>query len=39
MNLVVATLLKKSAIRNRSVALEADAAHLYADVYTSLGYL
>jgi cation diffusion facilitator family transporter len=37
MNLVVATLLKKSAIRNRSVALEADAAHLYADVYTSLG--
>jgi cation diffusion facilitator family transporter len=37
MNLVVATLLKKSAIRNRSVALEADAAHLYADVYTSVG--
>src|SRR4030042_1674591 len=37
MNMVVATLLKKSAIRNRSVALEADAAHLYADVYTSLG--
>jgi cation diffusion facilitator family transporter len=37
MNMVVATLLKKSAIRNRSVALEADAAHLYADVYTSAG--
>jgi cation diffusion facilitator family transporter len=37
MNWVVATLLKKSAIRNRSVALEADAAHLYADVYTSSG--
>src|SRR5512136_155480 len=37
MNMAVATLLKKSAIRNRSVALEADAAHLYADVYTSLG--
>ena len=36
-NLLVATLLKKSAIRNRSVALEADAAHLYADVYTSVG--
>jgi cation diffusion facilitator family transporter len=37
MNLVVAKLLKRSAIRNRSVALEADAAHLYADVYTSAG--
>lgn len=37
LNLVVATLLKKSAIENRSVALEADAAHLYADVYTSVG--
>ena len=37
MNLVVAGLLKKSAIQNRSVALEADAAHLYADVYTSAG--
>lgn len=36
-NLGVATLLKRSAIRNRSVALEADAAHLYADVYTSAG--
>ncbi len=36
-NLVVATLLKRCAIRNRSVALEADAAHLYTDVYTSLG--
>jgi cation diffusion facilitator family transporter len=37
MNLVVAKILKKSAVRNRSVALEADAAHLYADVYTSAG--
>jgi divalent metal cation (Fe/Co/Zn/Cd) transporter len=37
LNMVVARLLKKSAIRNRSVALEADAAHLYADVYTSVG--
>ena len=37
MNLVVARLLRRSAIRNRSVALEADAAHLYADVYTSIG--
>jgi len=37
MNLVVAALLKKSAIQSRSVALEADAAHLYADVYTSAG--
>jgi len=36
-NLGVAALLKRSAIRNRSVALEADAAHLYADVYTSAG--
>jgi cation diffusion facilitator family transporter len=37
MNLVVAKLLRRSAIQNRSVALEADAAHLYADVYTSIG--
>ena len=37
MNLFVARLLRRSAIRNRSVALEADAAHLYADVYTSIG--
>ena len=37
MNLVVAALLNKSAVQNRSVALEADAAHLYADVYTSAG--
>ena len=37
MNLAVATALKRSAIRSRSVALEADAAHLYADVYTSAG--
>lgn len=36
-NLGVATLLKRSALRNRSVALEADATHLYTDVYTSLG--
>jgi len=36
-NLGVATLLKRSAVRNRSVALEADAAHLYTDVYTSVG--
>ncbi len=36
-NLAVATLLKRSAIQNRSVALEADAAHLYTDVYTSIG--
>ncbi|MBN1103488.1 MAG: cation diffusion facilitator family transporter, partial [Deltaproteobacteria bacterium] len=36
-NLAVATLLKRSAVRNRSVALEADAAHLYTDVYTSAG--
>lgn len=36
-NLGVATLLKRSAEMNRSVALEADAAHLYTDVYTSLG--
>jgi len=36
-NIVVATLLKRSAIVNRSVALEADAAHLYTDVYTSVG--
>jgi cation diffusion facilitator family transporter len=37
LNIVVAGLLKRSAIKNRSVALEADAAHLYTDVYTSLG--
>jgi cation diffusion facilitator family transporter len=37
LNMVVAMRLKKSAILNRSVALEADAAHLYADVYTSVG--
>jgi len=36
-NLVVGTLLRRSAIQNRSVALEADAAHLYADVYSSVG--
>jgi cation diffusion facilitator family transporter len=37
LNFVVATLLKRSAAANRSVALEADAMHLYTDVYTSLG--
>jgi len=37
LNIIVATLLKRSAVENRSVALEADAAHLYTDVYTSLG--
>jgi cation diffusion facilitator family transporter len=37
LNFIVATLLKRSAIANRSVALEADAMHLYTDVYTSLG--
>lgn len=36
-NIVVATLLRRAAIAERSVALEADAAHLYADVYTSIG--
>jgi cation diffusion facilitator family transporter len=36
-NLTVAKLLKRSAILNRSVALEADAAHLFTDVYTSVG--
>ncbi len=36
-NLVVATLLKRTADAERSVALEADAAHLYTDVYTSAG--
>ena len=37
LNVIVATLLKRSSIKNRSIALEADAAHLYTDVYTSLG--
>jgi cation diffusion facilitator family transporter len=37
MNFIVATLLKRSAKESRSVALEADSAHLYTDVYTSLG--
>jgi cation diffusion facilitator family transporter len=37
LNIVVATLLQRTAIRERSVALEADAAHLYTDVYTSAG--
>jgi cation diffusion facilitator family transporter len=39
LNLIVATRLRRSAILNRSVALEADAAHLYTDVYTSSGVL
>jgi cation diffusion facilitator family transporter len=39
LNLIVATNLRRSAIQNRSVALEADAAHLYTDVYTSAGVL
>jgi len=29
LNFIVATLLKRAAIKNRSVALEADAMHLY----------
>ncbi len=37
LNIIVASLLKRSSIENRSIALEADAAHLYTDVYTSLG--
>jgi len=36
-NFFVARLLQRCAVKNRSVALEADAAHLYTDVYTSLG--
>jgi cation diffusion facilitator family transporter len=37
MNMVVATLLRRTGLSERSVALEADAAHLYTDVYTSAG--
>jgi len=37
LNLFIARLLKRYATENRSVALEADAMHLYTDVYTSLG--
>jgi cation diffusion facilitator family transporter len=37
LNLFVAHLLKHIALENRSVALEADAMHLYTDVFTSLG--
>jgi cation diffusion facilitator family transporter len=37
LNLFVARLLKRVAGENRSVALEADAMHLYTDVFTSLG--
>lgn len=36
-NFGVATLLKRAAVQGRSVALEADAAHLYTDVWTSAG--
>ncbi len=39
LNLAVATGLRRSALLNRSVALEADAAHLLTDVYTSAGVL
>lgn len=39
LNIVVATLLRRTAIQERSVALEADAAHLYTDVYTSAGVM
>jgi cation diffusion facilitator family transporter len=37
LNLFVAHMLRKTAVKNRSVALEADAMHLYTDVFTSLG--
>jgi cation diffusion facilitator family transporter len=37
LNLCVAHLLRRIATENRSVALEADAMHLYTDVFTSLG--
>jgi len=37
LNLFVAHMLRETAIKNRSVALEADAMHLYTDVFTSLG--
>lgn len=37
LNLFIARLLKRTATENRSVALEADAMHLYTDVFTSLG--
>jgi cation diffusion facilitator family transporter len=37
LNFIVAKLLKQTAIKSRSIALEADALHLYTDVYTSLG--
>ncbi|MDD3579598.1 MAG: cation diffusion facilitator family transporter [Desulfobacca sp.] len=39
LNLLVATYLYKAARRFDSVALEADAAHLLTDVYTSVGVL
>ena len=37
LNLFVAHLLRRIALENRSIALEADAMHLYTDVFTSLG--
>lgn len=37
MNLIISTLLMKTARKTDSVALEADALHLRTDVYTSLG--
>jgi len=37
LNLFIAHTLKRAAVENRSVALEADAMHLYTDVFTSLG--
>ncbi|MFP3868268.1 MAG: cation diffusion facilitator family transporter [Desulfobacteraceae bacterium] len=39
LNLIIATYLYKAARRFDSVALEADAAHLLTDVYTSVGVL
>ena len=36
-NLFVASILKRSARASRSVALEANATHLYTDVYTTAG--
>jgi cation diffusion facilitator family transporter len=37
LNFFVARLLKRIGAENRSIALEADAMHLYTDVFTSLG--
>jgi cation diffusion facilitator family transporter len=38
-NLIVAAMLQRTARAERSIALEADASHLYTDVYTSAGVL